>query len=406
MLARADLGGVEVGGGLPVRIVGAINVSPESFYKGSVAENVDASIEMAGSMADGGADVIDVGGMSTAPYLETLVPLEEEEKRVVEAIRALSGSLDLPISVDTQRASVARAALEAGARIVNDMTGLKGDPDMAAVVAEYEASAVICAHGKVTDPRDPVLEARRLLRESLELAEGAGIPLSRIVVDPAVGFFRDTGIPWYQRDAAVISGVGRLGVLSRPVLIGASRKSFIGAIAGVERPEDRLSGSLAAAAVAVFAGTHAIRTHDVPETVQAVRIAGALGCKPRCEGVELSGLLEADLRELMLDMGVHPGGADIMARKGVHRVILLRNVANPVAQIVKQELLAVGGDAALPAASPVGGKEIKVNLLMATDRQLDRLLSKLRVMASREWSFSQDVRDLLGVVEGLLEVGR
>jgi len=105
-------------------------------------------------------------------------------------------------------------------------------------------------------------------------------------------------------------------------------------------------------------------------------------------------------------MGVHPGGADIMARKGVHRVILLRNVANPVAQIVKQELLAVGGDAALPAASPVGGKEIKVNLLMATDRQLDRLLSKLRVMASREWSFSQDVRDLLGVVEGLLEVGR
>ena len=410
MLAEADLGGVLVGDGHPVRVVGALNVSPESFYRGSVAENADRLIEMAGRMVDEGADIIDVGGMSTAPYLDARVPMEEERRRVVEAISALAGSIEVPISVDTQRAPVARAALEAGARIVNDVSGLTGDPGMAPLIAEYGASAIVCAHGRVSDPSDPIWEIRRLLRKSLRLAELAGVPMGRIVVDPAVGFFRDTGVPWYQWDARVISELGRLAPLGRPILVGPSRKSFIGAIAGVERPEDRLPGSLAAAAVAVVTGAHAVRVHDVAETVQAVRMAEALRRKRktarsgRCEGVELRGLLERDLREVMVDMGVHPGGAELMARKGVGRVLLIRNLSNPVAQILKQEALSAGGDVATPAESLVGGPDLRVDVLvLANDRQLDRVVQKLSLMASQQWSFSSEIGDLVKVIEELRE---
>ncbi len=408
MLAEADLGGVLVGDGHPVRVVGAINVSPESFYRGSVAQNVDELLERAGRMVEEGADVIDVGGMSTAPYLETRVPAEEERRRVEEAVSALAESIEVPISVDTQRAVVARAALEAGARIVNDVSGLSGDPGMAPLIAEYGASAILCAHGRVSDPSDPVWEVKRLLRNSLRLAEAAGVRPDRVVVDPAIGFFRDAGVPWYRWDAAVISGLGRLATLGRPILVGPWRKSFIGAIAGVERPEDRLPGSIAAAAVAVLNGAHAVRAHDVSEAVQAVRVAEALRRERRvfesggCRGVELGGLTERDLRELMEDMGVHPGGAEIMARKAVGRVLLIWNLSNPVAQILKQEALSAGGDAATPAQSLVGGPDLRVNVLViANDCQLDRVVQKLSLMASEEWTFSREIGDLVRVIEGL-----
>ncbi len=398
-----------MGWGYPVRVFAVVNLSPESFYRGSVARDLDSLMEMVESAVEAGADAVDVGGMSSAPYVDGWVPAEEETRRVIPAVRSISGSFDVPVIVDTWRSEVAEAALGAGAAAVNDVTGLRGDERMADLIAESGASAVLCASGPVVDPSDPILEVRRLLRESLSVARGAGIDPERILIDPAIGFFRDAGVPWYEWDAKILAGLRRLSILERPVEVGVSRKSFIGEIAGAPTPEGRLPGSLAAAAAAVINGASAVRTHDPAETVQAVRVAEAIRDPPRecsyglvsCS--ELVGLTADDAMELMGEMGVHPVGSRIMARKSTFRLLLLRNVAAPVASVVKQEMLASGGDCATPTQTIVSGSGGRVRILiMGTDAQISRLISKLKADVSHGMGLRSDFEDVLMVISEIL----
>ena len=296
-MIRARLGGVEVGEGLPVRVMGAMNASPESFYGGSVVRSPEEALRVASSMVEEGADIIDVGGMSTAPYVDSrLVPPEVEASRVVPIIKVLARELDVPISVDTTRASVAEAALRAGAEIVNDVSGCKADPSMPRVVAEAGASVVVGEREDETPVAgSPISTLRRGLSESLRICNSSGVDLSRIAVDPGVGFFR-RGVEWYKWDLEVLGGLRRLYPLMRPIAVGVSRKSFIGKVLGLPDPGERLIGTVAAEAVAAFAGAHLVRAHDVREAVQAVRVGEAMRPRLRSAGsaVDLTRFLEPE----------------------------------------------------------------------------------------------------------------
>lgn len=272
---RACLAGLEVGDGRPVALVGAINLSPESFYAGSVSASREALLATAEEMVGAGAALLDVGAMSTAPYLEGAIEAEREADRLGTAIETLVAKLDVLVSADTSRAIPARAALQAGARVINDVRGLTADPHLARVVAESGAGLIVMASERGGhEGGSPAATALELLGESLTLAAQAGIPAEHIVVDPGLGFFRGRGMPWYDWDCAVLATLGELRALGRPLCVGASRKSFIGALdPAAGDPADRLPGSLAAATAAVLGGAHLIRTHDVAATRQAVRVA-------------------------------------------------------------------------------------------------------------------------------------
>ncbi len=273
----ATLAGVRVGGGQPVLVMGALNVSPESFHGGSVYRETSALVDAALGMVEAGAALIDVGARSTAPYLDTAISDEEERRRLTGAVEALVGTLSVPVSADTTRPEAARAALESGARILNDVRGLR-DPELGRLAAAHEAGLILMAFPEPAErdhapARDPVAMARQLLAACLERARRAGIPDERVVLDPGIGFFREGPVAWDVRDATVLAGLGRLLALGRPLCVGVSRKSFIGAITGRASSRDRLAGSLAATALAVAHGAALVRTHDVAETIDAVRVA-------------------------------------------------------------------------------------------------------------------------------------
>lgn len=272
----SSLADLRVGDALPVRVMAILNVSPESFYQGSVRTDRDSLAEAARAAANAGADIIDLGAMSTAPYLKTHISVTEETERLGRAVEVVASSVTIPISADTKRAPVAAAALAAGARIVNDVSGLKHDPDMAALVARSGAGVVVMASEPVPGTGSPITRIRTALEESLRIATQAGISSDRIVVDPGIGFFRQPGISWDEWDCMVLRELTALRALGYPLLVGVSRKSFIGKILGQPEAADRLLGSLACAAVAVVNGAHVIRAHDVKETVETVRMVERL----------------------------------------------------------------------------------------------------------------------------------
>lgn len=280
---RATLAGVHLGDGLPVVVIGALNVSPGSFYSGSVVTKADDLLRAAERMAREGASLLDVGAMSTAPYLSGSISASEEAERLGWAVGILASKLGVPVSADTSRAEPARAALQAGASIINDVRGLTGDPALASLVAGADAGVILMASerggAEGERPVDTVLD---LLEESMRIAAQAGIPGERVVVDPGIGFFRRRGIAWHEWDCEILAALGRLRALGRPICVGVSRKSFIGEIAGEPDPGRRLPGSLAAVAAAVLGGAHVIRAHDVAETVQAARVAESI--RQRLEG--------------------------------------------------------------------------------------------------------------------------
>jgi dihydropteroate synthase len=276
-MIRATLAGVTLGDGLDVAVMGALNVSPESFYTGSVVSGRDQLLGAAEAMVRAGAALVDVGAMSTAPYLSAAVSPSEEADRLGLAVELLVSKLGLPVSADTSRAQPARAALEAGARVINDVTGLTGDPELASLVAAGGAGLIVMASDRGAPHADrPMAAVLALLGESHRLALAAGIPAEHIVVDPGIGFFRRQALPWHEWDCRVLAELHLLRQLERPVCVGVSRKSFIGALSAEPDPGARLPGSLAATAAAVLGGAHLIRCHDVAETIQAVRVAQAI----------------------------------------------------------------------------------------------------------------------------------
>ena len=276
MSAYANLAGMEVGDRFPVRLMGAINVSPESFYQGSVAQGEDSLRAKAERMAAEGADALDIGAMSTAPYLKTEITEADEIQRLTCAIGIIRKAVAVPISADTKRGRVALAALDAGAVIINDISGLRHDPGMAEVVARRAQGVILMASETDPNARDPIQTVRGLLEESLQITWKAGVPEHRVVVDPGIGFFRRAAIPWHTWDCEVVRRLAELRTLERPLVVGLSRKSFIGEVLGQADPGERLVGSLAATAIAVVNGAHLIRTHDVGPTREAVRMAEAL----------------------------------------------------------------------------------------------------------------------------------
>ena len=276
------LGKIGVGPQYPVRIMGIINASAESFYKESVREGADEIKKEAAAMAEAGADYIDIGGMSTAPYLDAMVPEAVEFGRVQTAILAVSDACELPISVDTVRSGVARMALESGATILNDVSGFTHDPKMPDVISRYSPDIVLCAHSeqrRAGDEQDTAM----LLAGMLGAAKKYGADVSRTVVDPAIGFFRNADNPlctridrdWALRDACMIRHLRSIAG-GMPALVSASNKSFIGKMLDGRPPEGRLYGSLAAEAMAVAGGADIIRTHNVSQSRDAVRVASAI----------------------------------------------------------------------------------------------------------------------------------
>ncbi|ACS89731.1 MAG TPA: dihydropteroate synthase [Thermococcaceae archaeon] len=254
------------------RIMGVINVSPESFFKGSIRQREDEIIETALKMLEDGASFIDIGAKSTAPYLENQIPVEEEIRRAVWTLSILRDNVDVPISIDTTNAKVAEEAIKVGADIINDISGLKGDPKMVEVAREYDVPLILCAHKDVKDFSDPVHEVINALQESLQIAYKNNIEKEKIAIDPAIGFLRPKYPPWYEWDSKVIANLNLLKMFGLPILVGVSRKSFIGAITGRRDPTERLAGSLGATAIAVWNGANIIRTHDVRETLDAIKI--------------------------------------------------------------------------------------------------------------------------------------
>lgn len=264
-----------MGEGMPVRIMGAVNVSPESFYSGSVIGDDVALRDAAQRMVEEGADFIDVGAMSTAPYLETEISVGEEIRRMTWALRIMSRAVSVPLSADTKRASVAAAALASGARIINDVSGLRADEAMADIAAQGEGLIVVASQNGEGEG-DPLTVVRRLLSVSVDRARRAGIPERQVVVDPGIGFFTRQAQRPEEFSCDVLGRLSELQDLGRPILVGVSRKSFIGKLTGHKEPSARLWGSLGATAVAVYNGASMIRTHDVAPTRDAVRVAEAV----------------------------------------------------------------------------------------------------------------------------------
>jgi len=276
----SKLGPISVGGQNPVRIMGILNVSPESFYKKSIKQGQQIQDTVI-QMEQDGANFIDVGGMSTAPYLSTMVSEKLEANRIVAAIKHIQKASNLPISVDTCRSSVANIALECGADIINDISGLKYDKNMISVIQKYHPGLVLCAYGKSTIT-NPIAQTRHLLKQSLSIAYNR-ISKNNIVLDPAIGFFRKTGknpfftkikSDWVARDLTVLKDLSSLN-LAMPILVSVSNKSFIGKILNKD-PQDRLYGSIVAEAIAVLNGADIIRTHNVSQTRDAISVAQKL----------------------------------------------------------------------------------------------------------------------------------
>jgi dihydropteroate synthase len=280
----AKIGNVRVGGKNPVRIMAILNTSPESFYKKSVNTTKTHIKNTVKQMENQGADFIDVGGMSTAPYLSTLVSEKVESKRILNAIKIIQNFTNLPISVDTCRAKVAQDSLEYGVEIINDISGLKYDEKMQEVISKFVPSLILCAYNSKIILGNSIQTTKKLLKESLKIAKKSNVPSEKIVLDPAIGFFRKTGkgpfftkikSDWLERDLSIIKNLNLIKQ-NYPILISVSNKSFLGEIIGKENPSDRLFGSIAAETVSVLNGADIIRTHNVEATKDAIMVASQL----------------------------------------------------------------------------------------------------------------------------------
>ena len=256
-------------------VMGVLNVTPDSFSDGGEFLDPAAAVARAEHMAAAGADLVDVGGESTRPGAEP-VGADEELRRVMPVIEQLGQRGTVPLSIDTSKAVVARAATDAGAVLVNDVTALRGDAGMAAVVAE--SGAEVCLMHMLGEPRtmqddpryeDVVSEVKAFLEERLEFAVAHGIPEERVWLDPGIGFGKTL-----EHNLALLRRLGEIAAVGRPVIVGVSRKRFIGGLTGRAEP-DRVAGGIAANVLAFQRGAHMFRVHDVAETRDALAVAAA-----------------------------------------------------------------------------------------------------------------------------------
>ncbi len=269
---------------MSVALMGIVNVTPDSFSDGGLYLDPAKAIEHGRDLAAAGADWLDVGGESTRPGSEG-VSSDEELERVMPVVEALSGAdgPGVPVSIDTSKAEVARRAVAAGAKMINDVTALMGDPEMPAVCAKASADAgvEVCLMHMLGEPRtmqedpryeDVVREVRDFLGERMQVAVDAGVAEERIVLDPGIGFGKTL-----EHNLALIRGLPELASLGRPLLVGPSRKRFIGELSGsAGEADDRLPGTIAACIASAERGAGILRVHDVDPVRQALEVAGAI----------------------------------------------------------------------------------------------------------------------------------
>jgi dihydropteroate synthase len=256
--------------------MGVLNVTPDSFSDGGLFFDSSRAIEHGLRMAEQGADIIDVGGESSRPGSDAVSP-DEELRRVIPVIEGLATRLEIPISVDTCKAQVAEQAIEAGAQMINDISGLRFDPQMPVVAARYDTPLIIM-HIKGTPKtmqqaplyNDVMGEIIASLREGIERAEQAGVDPHQVIVDPGIGFGKRI-----QANLVILNRLDELSALERPILIGTSRKSFIGAVLK-QGVDERVIGTLATVAVSALKGVHIVRVHDVPAVRQTTAMVDAI----------------------------------------------------------------------------------------------------------------------------------
>lgn len=258
-------------------VMGVLNVTPDSFSDGGLFADRDSAIRRARSMAEEGADIIDIGGESSRPGSEP-VPAEEEIERVVPVIEAIAGEIHVPISVDTYKASVARAALDAGAMIVNDISAATQDPEMPHLLAARRCPAIIM-HMRGT-PRDMqanteyddlMSEVSSFLRARVRALVEAGVDERALMIDPGIGFAKTAA-----QNLEILRRLRELKSIGRPILVGTSRKSTIGKVLGDLPPDERLEGTAATVAIAIANGADIVRVHDVKEMLRVAKMADAI----------------------------------------------------------------------------------------------------------------------------------
>ena len=257
-------------------IMGILNVTPDSFSGDGIYQDIDRAVETGERLVQEGADIIDIGGESTRPGAQS-VTIEEEIERVIPVIEKLSKKIKAPISIDTAKSKVARRALDSGASIVNDITGFESDHEMVYVIREFNAKVVLM-HIKGTPQtmqNSPkygilILEIKEELRRIIDKAISNGIKKENIIIDPGIGFGKTL-----EHNLEILNRLSEFKELGMPVLVGPSRKSFIGKITGTE-PYNRVFGTAGAVAVAIENGADIVRVHDVKEIKQAVMVADAI----------------------------------------------------------------------------------------------------------------------------------
>ena len=267
--------------GVRTYVIGIINLTPDSFSGDGLGGDVDAAVDLALRFQDEGADILDIGAESTRPGHKQ-VSLDEELARLMPALEAVAKRVDLPISVDTYKAAVARRAVDAGAVIINDIWGLKAEPELAEVAAETCAGLVLMHNQKGTQYRDLVPNLVSSLKDSVRTALEAGVPRDNIIVDPGIGFGKTP-----DQNLAVLARLDELKELDCPILVGTSRKSTLGLLLDLPA-EERVEATAATVSLAIAGGADLVRVHDVKEMVRVCRVTDAVVRGWRPEGWKAS----------------------------------------------------------------------------------------------------------------------
>ena len=269
-----NIGGRRFAWGERTYVMGVINVTPDSFSNDGVGGDVDAAVRMAAQFQEDGADIIDVGGESTRPpgiYGNSKpVSVDEELGRVVPMIEAIKRETDLPVSIDTYKAAVAQAAIEAGASIINDIWAFQRDPEMRKVAADAVMPVVLMHNQVGTEYDDPVPDIVEGLRQRVDAAVHGGVRQENIIVDPGMGFGKTA-----EQNLEILRRLGEFGALGLPLLVGMSRKSTIGFVLGLP-VDDRVEGTAATVALSIAGGADIVRVHDVKEMARVARMTDAV----------------------------------------------------------------------------------------------------------------------------------
>jgi dihydropteroate synthase len=272
MCIKTEISGIEIGDHSSVKVVGVVNLSRQSFYKQSVTTKPDDVSRKVEKFIEEGAHFIDIGARSTAPGTKP-ISVEEELNRLIPSLKNLLNNFDIPISVDTQYASIAEKSLKMGATIINDVSGFRTDPNIMKTIVDHDASTIIMASKEKPGDCMGINNIISELDKSIGDIENLGLSPNNIIIDPGIGKWIPEKI--YTYNLEIIDELSEFRVLNKPILVAISRKSFIGDILGYPDPKDRLMGSLACTSIAVYNGAHMVRTHDVKETLDIIKMSHA-----------------------------------------------------------------------------------------------------------------------------------